>query len=62
MMVLCPGTLEQECRRPLKVGEKLCPSCQSEKDREDRWMPLSPFVWVVRRLIKKKWMKKKDNI
>ena len=39
-MDLCPGTLQQECGRPLKSGEDLCPSCRSQKRR------MGPSEWV----------------
>ena len=67
-MDLCPGTSQQECGRPLKSGEDLCPSCRSEKNRKMKeevlWTLSDPFGLqrLILRQIKKKWMKKKDNI
>lgn len=57
-----------ECSRPLNPGEELCPSCRSEKDREMKeevlWTLSDPFGLqrLILRQIKKKWMKKKDNM
>ena len=56
-MDLCPGDASQmECGRPLKLGEDLCPACQSQKRRAVR---SGPYVWVslataalVKKLIK----------
>ena len=46
-MDLCPGTLEQECGRPLKSGEDLCPSCRSQKRRtRARRVLMGPPGWV----------------
>ena len=57
----CPG-----CSRPLDPGEEFCPSCRSEKDREVKEEVLrtllSDVPVFVLRWIKKKRMKKEDNI
>ena len=56
------------CNRPLDPGEEFCPSCRSEKDRKMKkevlWTLSPPFglLRLILRQIKKKWMKKKDNI
>ena len=48
-MDLCPGMV-QECGRPLKSGEDLCPACRSQKRRMG---PISSLtVYGIRRLLK----------
>ncbi len=61
-MNVCPG-----CSRPLDLGEEFCPSCRLEKDRrmkEDILLFPDPLGLKrhVLQWIRKKWMKKKDNI
>ncbi len=61
-MDLCPGTLEQECGRPLKSGEDLCPSCRSQKRRTRARRvlmgPLAETITLIETLVKLKHVEK----
>ncbi len=50
-MDLCPGTLQQECGRPLKSGEDLCPSCRSQerrmRPRRGLMLLAGPIGWSI---------------